>query len=57
MTGTISVEDLSVCGGSIVGVGDGKVTEGIVDLVLATVALDGAASVGQSIIRKECNIS
>ena len=36
----------------MVGVGDGKVTECIVDLVLVKVTLDSVASVGQS-IRKE----
>ena len=52
MTGTISVEILSgavsVCGGSMVGVGDGKVSKGIIDLVLAR-TLDGVAQVGQSV--------
>ena len=52
MTGTISVEDLSgavsVCRGSMVGV-PVAVTEGIVDLVLATEVQDGVAPVGQSI--------
>ena len=52
MARTISVEDLSsslsVCGGSMVGVAvtDG---EGITDLVLATVTLDGATPIGQTI--------
>ena len=44
------MENLSVYGGSIVEVyiGDGKVTECIVDLMLTTVALDGVASVRES---------
>ena len=52
MTGTISVEgfsgDVSLCGRLVGGITVAD-SEGITDPVMATVALDGVGSVGQSV--------